>query len=210
MGAGAHAGQTGGQTLPGNGQTLLPNNDPTRRGDWIQTFSGACFWPLDPRPEDVNIIDIAHALSMKCRFGGHTKRFYSVAEHSILVSLFCDPPVALWGLLHDAAEAYSADVPSPLKASLAGWDDMEDRIMAAVAARFGLTGPEPEAVRYFDRAILTDERAALMTPCVRAWPPMPERLGASVYGWDPRRAEVWFLERFAELTTAGQTGGQTA
>lgn len=68
-----------------------------RRGDWIQTFTGRRFWPLDPRPEDVCIEDIAHALSLKCRFGGHCTRFYSVAEHSVHVSNYVPAEFALWG-----------------------------------------------------------------------------------------------------------------
>ncbi|MFN9113590.1 MAG: phosphohydrolase, partial [Bacteroidota bacterium] len=70
---------------------------------WIQTFSGIAFWPLDPKPEHVRIADIAHALSMKCRYNGHTRKFYSVAEHSVLVSRHVPEEDALWALLHDAS-----------------------------------------------------------------------------------------------------------
>jgi hypothetical protein len=77
---------------------------------WIQTVSGRQFWPLAPKAEDVDIGDIAHALAMKCRYSGHTQKFYSVAEHSVHISLALlrdgwNPTTALWGLLHDAAEA---------------------------------------------------------------------------------------------------------
>ena len=65
---------------------LLASTTQGRKGDWILTYSGIEFWPLDPRPEDVRIEDIAHALSMQCRFAGHCDRFYSVAEHSIRVA----------------------------------------------------------------------------------------------------------------------------
>jgi hypothetical protein len=66
------------------------------RGDWIQTATGRPFWPIDPRPEDIDIEDIAHALSMLCRFGGHCLRFYSVAEHSVLLSQYVAPEHKLW------------------------------------------------------------------------------------------------------------------
>jgi uncharacterized protein len=87
----------------------------TRTGDWIQTYTGKQFWPLSPLPEDIVIEDIAHALSMQCRFGGHVRTFYSVAQHSVHVSLLVEPQYALWGLLHDAAEAYLVDLPRPIK-----------------------------------------------------------------------------------------------
>jgi hypothetical protein len=79
--------------------------DPSRRGDWMQTFTGRRFWPLDPRGEDVLIEDIAHALSLLTRYGGHCTRFYSVAEHSVLLARAATPENALWLLLHDASEA---------------------------------------------------------------------------------------------------------
>ena len=77
-----------------------------RIGSWLQTYTGKKFYPFDPREEEVDILDIAHALSQLCRFGGHTKEFYSVAEHCVLVSMCCPSEVKLLGLLHDAAEAY--------------------------------------------------------------------------------------------------------
>jgi len=177
----------------------LPNGDPTRVGDWLQTFTGRCFWPLDPRPEEICIEDIAHSLSLRCRYGGHVTRFYSVAEHSVLVSLRVPRQFALWGLLHDAAEAYTADVPRPLKRNLPDWKPIEARIMAMVCARFGLPPEEPDAVNAVDLAITGDERVALMLPCARDWGPLPPPLGVEVCGMGPRRAEKAFLRRFAEL-----------
>lgn len=86
-----------------------------RKGDWIQTYTGRQFWPLDPKPEEVCIEDIAHALSQQCRYAGHTIRFYSVAQHSVEIALRVPRAAALWGLLHDAAEAYLVDLPRPVK-----------------------------------------------------------------------------------------------
>src|SRR4051812_6540197 len=86
-----------------------------QKGDWMQTISGKAFFPLDPRPADVDIQDIAHALAFQCRFGGHVKEFYSVAEHSVRVSLICAHEDAKWGLLHDATEAYLSDIVRPVK-----------------------------------------------------------------------------------------------
>ncbi len=81
-----------------------------RRGDWIQVRSGRKFHPLDPRPEDVDINDIAHALSNLCRFTGHCTDFYSVAQHSVIASQIVPPASALAALLHDASEAYMGDI----------------------------------------------------------------------------------------------------
>lgn len=85
---------------------------------WIQTFTGKQFWPLTPKAEDVCIEDIAHALAFKCRFGGHCKTFYSVAEHSCRVAEILRPEHQLIGLLHDAAEAYLPDVAAPIKSAI--------------------------------------------------------------------------------------------
>src|SRR5579872_2947230 len=91
----------------------MSNNQP-----WIQTASGLEFPLFEPRLDAINIEDIAHGLSMICRFTGQCARFYSVAEHSVHVSHLVPREDAAWGLLHDAAEAYLGDVASPLKKHL--------------------------------------------------------------------------------------------
>ncbi|MBF0612521.1 MAG: hypothetical protein HQL55_15470, partial [Magnetococcales bacterium] len=78
--------------------------------NWIQTFTGRQFWPLAPVLEHIHVQDIAHALSLLCRFNGHCQKFYSVAEHSLHVATILPPELAGWGLLHDASEAYLADL----------------------------------------------------------------------------------------------------
>lgn len=178
----------------------LPNIDPNRVGDWLQCYSGGCFWPLDPRAEEVHIEDIAHALSMQCRYAGHVIKFFSVAEHSILVSHYVKPENALWGLLHDAAEAYSADIPRPLKLHLTEWKHMENRIMQAVCQRFGLFFRQPEDVSRVDARMIADEREALMGLCERDWGKLPPKLGAKIEGLMPHEAEAAFMARFRELT----------
>lgn len=170
-----------------------------RIGDWMQTYTGRAFWPLDPRADEVCIEDIAHSLSMRCRYGGHTTRFYSVAEHAFLVSQHVPAEHALWGLLHDAAEAYSADVPRPLKRCLPDWKPLEANIMAAVCDRFGLGYAEPAIVKHVDLAMTADEQAALMVPCERAWGTLPPPVGAAIRCWSPAAAEFFFLDRFREL-----------
>lgn len=175
---------------------------PARIGDWMQTFTGRAVYPLDLRPADVDIRDIAHALSMQCRYAGHTLRFYSVAEHSVQVARWCrkfGTDAALHGLLHDATEAYLVDVPRPVKPFLTGYREAEARAWDVVCQRFGLAMRTP-LVAEADNRILNDERAALMTPCEREWLMADARpLGITIEGWLPARAEREFLALFDEL-----------
>lgn len=111
------------------------------RGNWLQTFTGVAFYPFAPRPEEINVQDIAHQLSMICRYGGAVSSFYSVAEHSLILARYVrqvrpnNPRLALQALLHDAAEAYICDVPRPLKLmpQMDGYRAMEERIEALAA-----------------------------------------------------------------------------
>lgn len=172
----------------------------TRTGDWMQTNSGGRFYPLDPRPEDMHPEDIAHALSLLCRYGGHVDRFYSVAEHCVLMSRAVPPEHALAALLHDATEAYVVDVPRPLKRYLPEYRAIEDRVWRAIAARFGIPEAMPETVKDADTRILLTERAALMRHAERwfqddGYVPLP----VEVSGWLPDVAEKFYLRRLAEL-----------
>lgn len=171
------------------------------RGDWIQTAMGRQFWPMDPRPNEVFIDDIAHALSLLCRFGGHCRRFYSVAEHSVLLSRAAARPFKFWALMHDASEAYVVDVPRPLKPMLAGYKQAEDKVMQAIAVRFGLHLGLPDIVKKLDRAILVDEVRQNMAPAPIAWLELDaDPLGVVLQFWDPDRARREFLREFESLS----------
>ena len=170
-----------------------------RRGDWMQTFTGRKYWPIDPRPEDVCIEDIAHALSMLCRYTGHVDRFYSVAEHSWHVSYLVSKENAFAGLMHDATEAYVADISRPLKRELLVYQVFEGHNWEAIATRFGLPFELPEEVREADRNMLTVEKAALMKD-THAWADFGWPLTlVEVFAWRPEVAEQMFLQRFYEL-----------
>ncbi len=108
--------------------------------DAIFTFSGKTIRPLHPAPDDIDIRDIAHALSNCGRFTGHTRDFCSVAEHCVRVSLLVPEELALEGLLHDASEAYLADIARPIKRDeeFAFYLEVEARLEDAIAERFGL------------------------------------------------------------------------
>ena len=174
----------------------MRGTDETRQGDWIQTYLGVQFWPADPRPEEICLEDIAHALSMLCRYGGHCKRFYSVAEHSVLLAYNVRRENRLWALMHDASEAYLVDVPRPIKPFLQGYREMEDGIMQAVRKRFRLPGRMPDEVKEMDLRILTDERQQNMNPAPAAWSTDRESLGVMLHYWTPEQAKFEFLRAF--------------
>lgn len=175
-----------------------------RSGDWMQTQSGRQFYPLDPRPDDFNITDIAHALSMQCRYAGHVDRFYSVAEHCVLVSQGVPAEVAREGLMHDAAEAYVGDMVRPLKINVGQFKGIEDSILYVMADRYQLAWPFPEAVHDADNRILLTERAALLSNTRHPWDPDLEQLeplDVPIHAWSPAEAKAQFLARFEEVTS---------
>lgn len=144
---------------------------------WIQSASGRAIRVLDPSPDQVHICDIAHALANVCRFGGHCREMYSVAQHSVLVSANLPEEHALAGLLHDAAEAYIGDIVTPLKktpAMRAAYLPLEDLWAKAIGERFGVELVDlPTEVRTADlRALLTEKRDLLVA--------MPE---VSMHDW---------------------------
>lgn len=182
---------------------MVETADP-RHGDWVQTFTGRAFYPLDPRPADIDIRDIAHHLSMICRYNGAVRRFYSVAEHCVLLCqvvtdrLPDDSSQQLQALMHDAAEAYLCDVVRPVKVALAGYREAEQRVERAIAERFGLLcAGKTTLVDELDNLILYDEAKALMPvendPWHLAFGP---GLGVEIHGYTPIEAEARFLGAF--------------
>lgn len=179
-----------------------------RRGDWQQTFTGRQFWPLDPRPDDIDVRDIAHALALQCRFAGHCRVPYSVAEHSVRVSDLImeqtgDSNAGLAGLLHDAAEAYCVDVPRPLKPFLTGYKSIERRIAWAIEQWSGLHEGafEEGLVKRADEVLLATEARDLMVTAPVPWTfahPV-EPLAEVIVPWSWSVAEVVFLSRFMAL-----------
>ena len=141
-----------------------------RKGEWTGCYSGKKFWVLDPRPEEVTLEDIAHPLSNICRFNGHTKFFYSVAQHSLGVySLLrqagLSPVIQLKGLLHDASEAYFCDMPKPIKPLIPTYKDIEAKLEIAIYEHFGLSSQTEEEhywIKMADNIMLTNEARALM------------------------------------------------
>ena len=136
---------------------------------WIQTFSGQKFDLLDPQPDMVHLDDIAHALSLICRFTGHTTRFYSVAQHSLFVSRIVPPRLAFEGLMHDAAEAYVGDVSSPLKSLLPDYKLIEQRIWRVIADKYSIPHILSTAVKHADLVALMTERRDILREGNHLW-----------------------------------------
>lgn len=167
----------------------------------ISVVGGEFFDLLHPENSEYDIYIIATALSNLCRYTGHVTRFYSVAEHCVLVSFACPQQYALEGLLHDASEAFVGDVSSPLKKLLPAYQEIEENIQADVARRFGLTYPFPEAIHKADKQLYWSERKEI-APAVDSMWNKEFRASRKVEprGLNPRAAKKLFLARFCELT----------
>lgn len=171
------------------------------RGDWMQTLSGKRYYPMSPRAEDIVPEDIAHALGMLCRYGGHVRKFYSVAEHCVLMSLAVPIEDSLHALLHDATEAYVVDVPRPVKRYLTNYGDIESRVWRAICARFEITEELPKSVLEADDRILLTEKAALLPQAEDKWPGLEglKPLDVTIRAWSPVRARLEYINRLNDL-----------
>ena len=169
---------------------------------WIETYTGQQFTPMYPDPSRIRIEDIAHALSMLCRYAGHCKGFYSVAQHSVIMAGLVGWKNKLWALLHDASEAYIADLPKPVKIHLAQYNRLENGVLLAVATAFDLPWPMPDEVRDIDVRMIKTEHRDVMVPHGRHWAQDDlEDLGIEIAElWSPKRAEAEFLTYFDHYT----------
>ncbi len=183
---------------------------------WMITFTGKAFTPADPKPEQIDVRDIAHGLSNLCRYAGQTRRFYSVAEHCVLMCRAAKAEgqphhVQLAALLHDAPEAYLVDVPRPVKALIKPHYSLaEMRVEDAITQALDLPDGQEWSfvgcgfghpwVKEADGRIVADERAALLAPC----PPgltwtTREPLGVTIECWTPERAEYEYLSALRDF-----------
>jgi len=181
------------------------NQDKARVGDWIQTYMGVQFWPQDPLPEDVRLLDIAHALSNLCRFTGHSTHFYSVAQHSVHVSEQVPADDAKWGLMHDAAEAYLGDMPRPIKRnSQVGleYEIVEHRLLRVICRKFSLPVVRPMSITLADDVLLMTEKRDLCPNSPAKWQETAKPLTEKIIPWTPKLAEHNFLQRAKELGLA--------
>jgi hypothetical protein len=166
----------------------------------ISVVGGQFFDLLNPSNSEYDIDVIATALSNLCRYTGHVTRFYSVAEHSVLVSKIVPSKYALEGLLHDASEAFVGDVSSPLKKLLDRYQEIEYNVQEDIAKRFGLVFPFPEEIHKADKQLYWAERKAI-APAVDSLWHKEFRASRKVepQGWTPPVAKKKFIARFNEI-----------
>jgi 5'-deoxynucleotidase YfbR-like HD superfamily hydrolase len=180
------------------------------RGATITLHSGGYFDFIDPQPDMIRIDDIAWGLSNCCRFSGQCLEFYSVAQHSVYVSrlLFESPKDnldAFAGLMHDAAEAYTGDMVSPLKQLCPDFKLIEKRIEAAVMARFGLPAAMSPAVKLADIRMVRTEQRDITTGKGDDWNGLDayEPAPWKITPWPPLHAYHRFMEEFTDLAPDG-------
>lgn len=172
---------------------------------FIQTLSGKQFDYLSATIDDIDIEDIAVALSNICRFSGHLPEFYSVAQHSVLCSQLVSPEFAFEALMHDAAEAYCQDIPAPLKALLPDYREIEKRTDQLIRFKFGLPLEEASVVKYADLTMLATERRDLDIDDSIPWvilEGIPPTDLFEIYPLRPGQAFGLFMARFNELMGA--------
>ncbi len=182
----------------------MPEISPTEDNMWISLLSGGQFYYNRPEDSEVEIEDIASALSNVCRFSGHLPCFYSVAQHLVNTSRVVPPEFAFTALMHDTAEAFTNDLPTPLKWTLPVFKDLEGKIESAMANRFGFQYPYPDEVKLADTQMLLLEKNYVKMDASewQYYNDIPfEHLVDKVdlKGWQPIRAKREFLERFEEL-----------
>ena len=180
---------------------------PPAPGPYLQTVSGRWVNPFDPDPAQLDAGDIARALANQCRFGGHSRVFYSVAQHSVIVSRVVEErgggaEDAFAALMHDATEAYLGDMPHPLKHRSplgAAFKAAEEGLEQAIRARFAIKAHVPE-IKKVDRALLATERRAFSAEAWH-WPELEgvEPLDIDLVAWSPDEAADEFARRYAEL-----------
>ncbi|MHC4616275.1 MAG: HD domain-containing protein [Planctomycetota bacterium] len=175
---------------------------------WIETASGKAFWYDNVEPDVIEPCDVIHSLSQQCRYLGHCARFYSVAEHTCHVVDLLPDQLKLFGILHDWSEAYTGDLPKPMKLLLPKYSEIEEKIQNAIYTKFAGRLPTPDEHHEIKRADLMSLKAevlALSHSLGYTWGswfqdiPAPE---FRVHCWDCEKAKNELFDRW--LTIEGE------
>lgn len=200
-------------------RNMVQQSRTPERGPWQQTYTGRAFYPADPRPEEVNVEDIAHALSLTCRYNGHCEEFYSVAQHAVWCSHYVEQKllekrsyqgltagdwrVVFTALHHDDEEAYTGDIVTQIKSIVPEVKPMIQKVNAAVSEAFGLVEPEPHIVKIADLTALATERRDIMAVkqlwVPETWAELPTPSKTTIVPWSPDDAEQEYLDRNEEV-----------
>jgi hypothetical protein len=173
---------------------------------WVPTFTGHKLNPTSINPKDITIEDIGHHLSLQCRFAGATEKLCSVAQHSVMVAEYVWTEThsthdALWGLLHDAAEAYVQDINIAVKDLIkVVYDPLEERLLETIIAKYGLTWPEPEVVKRWDWIVGCNEAFSFIKKGSPKWFGVEPVQKIYMTYWTAEYAEKAFVENFYHLS----------
>jgi hypothetical protein len=183
---------------------LTYHSDP--KGAWTQTSTGKKFYFVNTPLESIDVIDIAHSLSNICRWMGHCSEFYSVAQHSVLLSLIAPAPMKMFALFHDAHEAYLGDLARPLKRLTSLGEEytrLADPLQRTIEKRFNITPPENmDEFHLLDSRMCVTEAAHFMENDFSneaGWMMQGAPFEISIYPWTPTNAKNAFLKRYADL-----------
>ena len=184
---------------------------PVKGGPWLQTHRGLAWMADAPEVYPYDVAEIAHALSNLCRFAGHTREFYSVAQHSVVVARAItdnyngspDPALMRAALLHDAAEAFCIDLPAPIKhmPEMQGYRSLIKRTEYAIADHFKLSAfAFHHLIKHADLVVLATEKRDLLGPSAfdGHWAGLPDPRRHSISPWDPETAREMFLDAWNE------------
>lgn len=180
-------------------------------GNSIKLLNGKYLDLLNPDPVVIDLPTIATVLGRICRFGGHSPRFYSVAEHCVQMTRLATKqgiknPALRSILLHDAAEAYIGDVTKPLKNLLTEYHAIETNVEEAIAEHFGCDFAEHRAViKTYDRAMLSIEKQQLWPDDAERWEGFSnvDSDGIKLQYWSPEQAARMFVIKAQHLRIYG-------
>lgn len=164
--------------------------------DFIQTFDGEAYYFQRPTADMISIENIAHTLSLLCRFGGHVREFYSVAQHSVLCSMQAPDEFKFEALLHDSSEAYLVDIPRPIKRALPQYMELEGKAEKAISEHFGIPHPMSKEVKEVDNRMLFTEARDLMNPTKVKWIDQGKPYDFHITPWTPKVAAERFLDAY--------------
>lgn len=165
----------------------------------LTTYTGKTFFAFDIHEEQIDIRDIAHALSFQCRFAGHSSVFYPIAQHCVYASWLVEEIFNLEALMHDSSETYLCDFPTPIKEQLPSYKKIENNTMLAIANKYNFVYPEPFQVKEIDKQLFYWE-------CFHLFPSMNIKkedltIELEFEVWDHKKAEENFLKYFEQYST---------